>query len=192
VIAAAGMDVRLPTGDAQNLLGTGNTRTKIYAAVSSHLPKVSPHVNIGYTFKSGNADAQDAVFVFGSELSYAAGAEYVVNPRVTVVGDFVGRSLADEGRLRHRATSVQLADAFVTTNGTTTIVPAETRSYTEAVFDQGVRLNTSFTSVGVKFNPSSTVIVSAHVLFPMTNTGLKSRPTPVIGVDYTLPIARSR
>ena len=94
---AGGIDVRLPTGKEENLLGTGKMRTKIYAAVGSKTPRFSPHVNFGYTFGS----ASDLFYHFGSELGYAAGAEYVVNPRLTLLGDVLGRSIsAEDGLVR--------------------------------------------------------------------------------------------
>jgi hypothetical protein len=37
---------------------------------------------------------------------------------------------------------------------------------------------------GVKFNLMGNLLVSASVLFPLTNAGLRSRVTTVIGVDY--------
>jgi hypothetical protein len=37
---------------------------------------------------------------------------------------------------------------------------------------------------GVKFNPVGNLLVSASVLFPLTDAGLRSRVTTVIGVDY--------
>ena len=37
---------------------------------------------------------------------------------------------------------------------------------------------------GVKFNLTGNLLVSGSVLFPLTNAGLRSRVTTVIGVDY--------
>jgi hypothetical protein len=39
-------------------------------------------------------------------------------------------------------------------------------------------------AAGVRFSPWRTVLVSANLLFPLTNAGLRDRVTPVIGVDY--------
>jgi hypothetical protein len=178
---AAGMDLRLPTGDEENLLGTGNTRLKLYGAVASKTGRLLPHANFGYTFQSESENS----FYFGSEFGYTAGAEYVVSPRLTVVGDLVGRSLADEGRLRLTSRSLLLANAYVTPANVEIFVPAETRTITEFVYEPGARLNTAFGTIGAKFSPASTLIVSGHVLFPVSDAGLKSRMTPVIGVDYT-------
>jgi hypothetical protein len=36
----------------------------------------------------------------------------------------------------------------------------------------------------VKFNPVGNLLISASVLFPLSNAGLRSRVTTVIGLDY--------
>ncbi len=54
---AAGLDLRLPTGDEDELLGTGATRTAFSFIYSGDYGRVSPHVNIGYTFSSGQSSA---------------------------------------------------------------------------------------------------------------------------------------
>ena len=44
---AAGVDVKLPTGDEMNLLGTGATAVQPYAVWSGSIGPFSPHVNAG-------------------------------------------------------------------------------------------------------------------------------------------------
>jgi hypothetical protein len=175
---AAGMDMRLPTGDEQNLLGTGNTRVKVYGAAASQMSRVSPHVNIGYTFRS---EPENTTFFFGQELSYAAGAEVVLTPRATLVGDVLGRNLAEEGRLHDEPTTVDLAAISPVTGQLTT----ERRTYNGLRLQTGERLKQLLGTFGVKFSPASTFMISAHVLFPLRSEGLQSGFTPVIGVDYT-------
>src|SRR6185436_13105225 len=46
---AAAIDVRTPTGDETNLLGTGAVQTKLYGIASTTFGKLSPHLNAGYT-----------------------------------------------------------------------------------------------------------------------------------------------
>ena len=175
---AAGTDVRLPTGDDENLLGTGNTRVKVYGAAASQISRLFPHANFGYTFRSEPADTR---FFYGAEVNYTAGAEYVLTPRATLVGDVIGRSLAEEGRLHDESASVDL----VVLNPTTGQLETENKTYSGLQLHQGERLNLMLGTLGVKFSPASTFVISAHVLFPLRNAGLQSGFTPVIGVDYT-------
>ena len=48
--AAAAVDIRLPTGDPEKLLGTGFTQARVMFIGGTTLGSVNPHVNVGYTF----------------------------------------------------------------------------------------------------------------------------------------------
>ena len=49
--AAAAVDVRLPTGDPDKLMGTGHTQAKIMFIGGSTWGSLTPHVNLGYTLR---------------------------------------------------------------------------------------------------------------------------------------------
>ena len=51
------LDLRLPTGDKDNLLGTGATQAQFMFVASGELGVLSPHMNFGYTFSSGETSA---------------------------------------------------------------------------------------------------------------------------------------
>jgi hypothetical protein len=40
-------------------------------------------------------------------------------------------------------------------------------------------------ALGVRYNPRGNMLISAQVLIPVTNGGLKDKFTPVIGLDYS-------
>jgi hypothetical protein len=46
-------------------------------------------------------------------------------------------------------------------------------------------LNLTLGTVGVKFNPVGSFLLSANVLFPLNKAGLRSRLSTVVGLDYT-------
>jgi len=48
--AAAALDIRLPTGDPEKLLGTGSTQARVMFIGGTTLGSVNPHINLGYTF----------------------------------------------------------------------------------------------------------------------------------------------
>ena len=177
---AGGLDVRLPTGDQENLLGAGG-QTKMFAIVSGGSGRFMQHANIGYTATWGSAPNVGVLAALGGETSlpdefnYAAGVEFVVESRLTIVGDVLGRSLLDAGRLVVSSKPFQ----YVTRAGG----PVQTATFDE--FEQrGGNLNLTLGTVGAKFNPTGNLLISASVLFPLNSSGLKSRVTPVIGVDY--------
>ena len=54
---------------------------------------------------------------------------------------------------------------------------------TELAFQPG-DLHLYLGAAGVRFSPWRTILISANLLFPLTEAGLRDRITPVIGVDY--------
>ena len=97
---AAGVDLRLPTGDYANLLGTGAAQTRVSLIASRTYDKFAPHLNIGYTF-SGTSSSP--FFALTDELHYTAGTEVEAHPRVTITADLIGRSLRNSGRLQEQS-----------------------------------------------------------------------------------------
>jgi hypothetical protein len=168
---AALLDLRLPTGDEDNLLGTGTTQGKLLLVGSTSTTRVSPHFNIGCTWSGTSSN--DFLNVT-DEFNYAGGAELAAHPRLTINVDFIGRQLVDSGRL------VETAKTFnwMTAAG----VPGST-TFSEFAFEDG-SLNLLSSAVGFKYNPAGNVLISFNVLFPLTDGGIKSNPVPVFGFDY--------
>ncbi len=177
---AGGIDVRMPTGDQNNLLGAGG-QTKMFAIVSGGNGRFMQHANFGYTATWGSVPNVGVLATLGDEsalpdeLNYAAGLEFVVESRLTIVGDVLGRTLRDAGRLEVVSKPFQ----YVTRNGG----PVQVVNFDE--FDpRPGNLNLTLGTIGAKYNPTGNLLISASVLFPISSSGLKSRVTPVIGVDY--------
>jgi len=95
--ASAVFDVRLPTGESDNLLGTAAPGGKLLFVASTTLGRVAPHVNAGYTIvgKSANPGIET-----DDEYGYVAGLEVVATRRVTLALDFIARTITNVGRLR--------------------------------------------------------------------------------------------
>src|SRR4029450_4255969 len=77
---AAGVDLRLPTGKEEDLLGSGATQAKAYLIVGGAAKKVSPRASLGYTFSSGGGEVTGDL---PNELGYSAGLDVAVHSRVT-------------------------------------------------------------------------------------------------------------
>jgi hypothetical protein len=168
---AAGVDVRLPTGDETNLLGTGAAQTTLKLIGSSTYGKLAPHFNVGYTFtgKSGSP-----FFNLSDEFSYTVGTEYASTPRLTLNADLLGRSLRNLGRLEEAPRTFK----YTTLGGV-----AGSSTVNEFAFQPG-SLNLLVASAGVKYNVAGNLLISANVLVPLTQAGIRDRVTPVIGFDY--------
>jgi hypothetical protein len=167
---AAGLDVRLPTGDEANLLGTGATQTAFTFIASSTRGKFAPHFNLGYTW-SGESD----IVSLSDEFGYRVGAEYIASPALTLSADLVGRTLMDADRLEFGDVTFNYMNALGTPGSST---------FTElGVTDNS--LNLTSLAVGGKFNVSGSLLINANVLFGLGSSGLTATFTPVIGVDYS-------
>jgi hypothetical protein len=109
---AAAVDVQLPTGDPDNLLGTGTTRTTAAVIWSGQAGRFAPHVNFGYTFSTGTGSAlfnsfgdgklppQGLSLEYPSEIDFAAGTDMVFFRRLTAAIDIFGRQIQDLQRFR--------------------------------------------------------------------------------------------
>jgi hypothetical protein len=176
---ALAVDARLPTGDEDNLLG-GSAQTKLFAILSGGGDRVGHHANVGYTFsdsESGTAAADmTGTPSLRDEINYAAGLEFVASPRLTVLADVVGRTLRDSGRLRVEQKRFEYQPQ-------NPALPVQFATFDEFAF-RGGNLHLLLGTLGVKFNPFGNVLLSGNVLFPLTDAGLKSRWSTVVGFDY--------
>lgn len=173
------------------MLGAGGVQAQLLLIASTERGRLGQHVNIGYTAAHGDVAgtvASVGVASLPDELNYSGGAEFVASPRVTVVGDFIGRTLRGAGRL-------DLASKTFEHNAFTPGVPGRDCGFgvlgfvcASASFDEFQPRSGNLTLLlgtgGVKFNPVGNWLISASVLFPLTDAGLRSRVTTVVGLDY--------
>jgi hypothetical protein len=76
-------DLRLPTGDQNNLLGTGTVSWRALAIASTRIGFVEPHVNAGYEYQNANTETGAALTTVGLDARLA--------PPITFAGDVIGR-----------------------------------------------------------------------------------------------------
>lgn len=165
---ATGVDLRLPTGDEENWLGVAATQAKVYVATSAAFGRLSPHLNLGYTFSHANSltEGEEAVlFAPSNEITYAAGIDASVTPRITVVGDVLGRNLRKFGTFTDQSTEFGA-------------------NFRRLGFVKG-NLNLLLGSVGVKYNLFGTSLIAANVLFPLNDAGLQDKLTWVVGFEQS-------
>ncbi|MGE5245688.1 MAG: hypothetical protein ACM3SQ_15810, partial [Betaproteobacteria bacterium] len=168
---ALGVDVRLPSGDANNLLGTGTTEGTFTLIGSSTAGRLAPHFNVAYT----TAGTGKVVQNIPSEFDYRFGTEIVAGPRVTFVGDFLGRSLRDAGRLRLTDTVWNYANEAG--------VPGSTTLHEFAPVSGALNLLSA--ALGAKVNVAGNLLISGNVLIALNSQGVTARLVPVFGVDYS-------
>ena len=197
---AAALDLRLPTGNEDDLLGTGATQAQAFFVASGEYGRCRPHVNIGYTFSHGESsadagDIDDPVASFGApaagidpdplsrsvpdEFNYTFGINMAPHPLFTLGFDMRGRTLRDVPRF-------VLQNTTYMNRGPGAVLP--TTSFTaedEFIVEMTAgNVNLLLGVVGAKINLASTLLLNITLLFPMSDDGLKPKPTPVIGFDY--------
>ena len=154
---AAGVDVRLPTGDTDKLLGVGATKTKLMVLGSSTRGMIAPHFNVGYTWAGDDTGSPFNVF---NEVNYIVGADVAATPTVTVIGDLIGRTLRGAGTIE-----------FVNEPG-----------FPYFIAGTG-NVNMLLGTVGAKVQVGGMWLLTASVVFPLNDGGVKPRVTPVIGFE---------
>jgi hypothetical protein len=201
---AVAAEARLPTGDESNLLGTGGVQTKVFGIASVHRGPVSPHINFGYSFSTKGAlpdatpEREEARL--HDEIVATVGADLALTSRVTASFDVLSRTLRGAGRMRMGERTFTYALAGAGTGGggggggggsggggsgnqPAPAPPTLSRTFNELQFTSG-NLQMYLGAAGIRFNPWRTLLVTANLLFPMTDSGLRDRVTPAIGIDY--------
>jgi hypothetical protein len=169
---ALGLDVRLPTGDAMELTGTGTTGLQPFVIWSATVDRLSPHVNAGYQWNGSSVlagnPATGVSADFPDQVTYVAGADVAINTRVTFAFDVLGRYVIDAKRLKR--------ETFHALDGQSTFdnIAFEDQSFSE--------LNGSF---GFKANLFSRLLLNMNLLFSLDTRGLRDKVTPLIGIDYS-------
>src|ERR1043166_2924712 len=74
----AAIETRVPTGDENNLLGTGGVQSKLFGIVSLERGPISPHLNVGYTFSSRGARPNATLH---DEITGTAGFDYAATSK---------------------------------------------------------------------------------------------------------------
>lgn len=152
-------DVRLPTGDEENFLGTGDTNVRVFAVGSATYGNFSPHINAGYFYTNGENQSNRALATVGFD--------HLVSPMVTIAGELMG--------------SLQLGTFWGLPQPVTYTVP-ETR--TLALTDIPDRKDHIMqASFGAKFSPGADFRILGNVLFPLTNAGISPTAVWTVGLE---------
>lgn len=168
---AVGLNLRVPNGDDRNLLGSGAWGMSPYI-VYSYLGKISPHAKFGYEWNTTTELNNPTGAAGGNKglpggMQYDFGADWAMSRKVTLAGDVLGSQFLN---------TPQLIEGTVTVSGVSTPLPASGSGITSYTINNG--------SAGIKWNPFRNLVLSANGLFQLRNTGLRSRPTPLIGISY--------
>jgi hypothetical protein len=183
---AAGFDMRFPTGNALNYLGSGSYGMKPFA-VFSYRARISPHVLVGYEWNTDSITAGNlGTGVKGTvpdDFVYIAGADARVTKWLTGDFDVVGQ------RVFGTQTVSVTPEQFLANCGTCTAEPApNTLTLPTLVNHSNSSYNITNASMGIKARPFpkvSRLVFTANVLVRLDEGGLGSKTAPLVGVGYT-------
>jgi hypothetical protein len=154
---AAAVDVRLPTGRKEDLLGAGSASMLLSGIGSFGRGPVTGHVDLGVSMGG-----------LARELRYSGALEVAAAPRFTVLGEVLGRWIDMSGHI------VPESIANQSLRGVTTV----------RLVPDTLNLRTLTAVPGVKWNVSDTWVLAANVAVPLTSSGLTAFVTPFVGLDY--------
>jgi hypothetical protein len=156
---AGAAELRLPTGDEENLLGAGSTSWRVMAVASVERGIASLHANGGIT-RGG----------LSNETFFAGALSVAVHPRATFTGELLHRRVTD------------LHDFSLTAAPHPTVAGVDTYRLTSG--SDGTTLWTAIT--GVKWNVGDTVVIGGHLLWSPTDRGLTASVTPTLALEYSI------
>ncbi len=169
-VVALGLEARLPTGREESLLGSGSWGIKVFEATSLPNETLTPHFGVGYQWNGDTVLTGDVATGrkgdLPGEFTYYAGADTSVTRRLSIAFDVLGRISPDSPRLT--SASFAAPDGVV---------------YPDIAFTLGSlhSLNGSF---GMKVNAVSTLLITFNMLFKLNEQGLRTKATPLIGMEY--------
>lgn len=170
---AAGLDVRLPTGDERNLLGSGALGLRPFAAFSTSFGPFAPHANLAYQWNGESVIAGDVEAGLKADLpdrfSYALGSDYSLTERFSVVFDLAGQRVLDSTKLLTRET---------TSSG-----PAGSVTLPDIRFEAASFWVTSG-AIGFKANLAPRLLVNFNLRFAIGDNGLSDRVAPLLGFEW--------
>ena len=159
--AAILLDGRFPTGDEENLLGSGKFSGRGVGIVSARLGALAPHLNVGYVFRDAKLSINSVVSV--------AGFDNAVSGWATMAFDLLSEWQLGDSKLTIPG-AVQYQAPFPHTVIPTNI-PAQKDDFLSA-------------SVGFKFQTKRGVLITTNALFPLRNSGMQPSVVWTGGLEY--------
>jgi len=167
------VDVRIPTGDEDNFLGTGSASARGLLLVSRKFGDFTPHVNVGYNYRGADFDSDEFEFIVGFDQKLLDGMTFAL--------DFLGGfDLNTDEAIRLLPGSVTITEQVPNTS-----VRAERFIARSNVPDQD-HDHTINAAIGLRIAPSEKFQLLGNLLVPLQSDGLRSAVAPTIGMVLSL------
>ena len=164
-------DIRLPTGDEHNFLGTGKQNIRFLFISSRRFNDFNPHINLGYDKRGGALDSD--------EVEYAIGFDHKVSNTLTFAADLLGSfDLQEDEAIVLFPGSIGIREQFE--------AGSLTRFFDLSNIPESRRDNTTDLAVGFRFAPSDKVVLMVNILTPLNKNGLRSDVIPTAGLSVSI------
>ncbi len=182
---AAGLDLRLPTGDDTNYLGSGATGVRPFGVVS-YKARISPHAEVGYEFNGDSALAGQFVHTatvksqLPNRFVYIVGADVAFNRRITGAFDLYGQRLFGAAQITSQPYTDlgSCSDVDCATLGSSSTHP-------NLNGNQKNDFNVTNASVGAKIRVLRNLVATGNVLIKLDDGGLRAKVVPLVGLSYS-------
>jgi len=171
--AALGVNLRAPSGDEKNFLGSGAAGVEPFVAVS-YRARISPHVDIGYEFNGSSILVGNILKGtkghLPDQLLYSAGADAGVTRKLTVAVDLLGERLYGAPGVAQGA----FFDVLGASHPDVLQITPTHRSF-----------SMNDLAVGAKYDLHGNLLLTGNVQFKLDDGGLRAKVVPLVGVSYT-------
>ena len=207
IAIALGTDLRLPTGDAQNFLGTGTTSIKPFMALSLYSKPLrsgivfAPHFNVGWQYSGKSSlggplqpslqTAGESTGYLGAPftttkdflpdvLSWAVGSEVAFGRKNTLAVDFLG----DQIGLIHGIPS--LTNQIVSGSNVYSPIPPFSQTSASGLVAAGrTSFGQYYGAFGWKAKIVGNLIATVNFLVRFDDNGLTAKIVPLYGLGYS-------
>ena len=170
---ATGAELRVPSGDEYDLLGSGAWGVKPFAVLSFAYKRLSPHLNVAYQWNGASVLAGDASRGVGDDLPdrlvLALGFDAGINDRLTVAVDVLSDRVLSSPQLE----IIPFTATGVLGSAVLQDLTFNTRSY---LINSG--------AVGMKFAVRGGLLANFNLRFAIGGQGLADSVTPLVGIEY--------
>jgi hypothetical protein len=187
---AAGVNIRIPTGDSLNYLGSGAVGVNFYGLIE-YRARLAPHVKVGYQW-NGNSQLVNLQLPPSTRLpgglQYAAGADARIVHSLTLAVDLLGNQFDN-------TPSFALSTSPVCPQTSGACAAPLASSGLPSVFTTSTNFNNTYStanvSAGLKWSPFPHFLVYGNVMKQINNVGLRSDLVPLFGIAYNFKAGHS-
>jgi hypothetical protein len=170
---AVGADLRVPSGDENNFLGSGTLGAEPFLA-ASYRARIAPHADIGYDFNGNSILAGNpttgAKGHLPDVLFYSIGADASVTRKLTLAVDLLGERLYGAAGIAQGA----FVDVLGASHPDIPQINPTHRSF-----------NMKDLAAGAKYSLHGNLLLTGNVQFKLDEGGLRAKIVPLVGISST-------